>query len=83
MGKLQTAGLTEKENAVLKSMAYHTVEYGLPVDTESIQNDTELTKRGIAGVVSSLYKKGFVEEYDLSEEDEFMLSEKAFEEYCL
>jgi hypothetical protein len=73
--------LTEKERKVLQSVVDNTLEYGLPVDIDTVKSETKLSKRSIAGVISSLYKKGYVEDYDLSGLDEFMLSESAYEKY--
>ncbi len=79
----QEEGLTEKENKVLKSVIDNTYEWGLPVETSIIKEETGLSKRSIAGVVSGLYKKGYLEEYPIDPDiEEFMLSEWAFERYC-
>ncbi|MGA4713136.1 hypothetical protein [Bacillus safensis] len=70
--------LTIKEEKVLKSVVNNTYEFGLPVDVNSIRFDTNYSKRTVVGVISSLYKKGFVEEY---EPNEFMLSESEFNKH--
>lgn len=73
-------GLTEKEVQVLKAMYNGTDELGLPVETDYIKEQTGLSKRSIVGVVSSLYKKGLVEEYNVDSkiDNEFMLSEEGY-----
>lgn len=70
---------TEKEVSVLKAMYDNTDEVGLPVDTDTIKIGTGYSKRSIVGIVGSLHKKGLLESYDLEFENEYMLSEKAYE----
>lgn len=71
-------GLTTKESNVLQAMYNNTLEIGLPVEVNEIKEDTGYSKRSIVGVISSLYKKGLVESYDLENDNEFMLSEKGY-----
>lgn len=74
-----TIELTVKERKVLKALLEETYEYGLPVSVEDIKDHTNMSKRSIVGVISSLYKKGIVEEYAPCGEDydEFILTESA------
>lgn len=73
-------GLTEKEEAVIRAMFECTIEFGLPVEVDEIKDITKYSKRTIVGVLSSLYKKKFVEEFKAEEyiKNEFMLSEVTY-----
>lgn len=73
-------GLTEKESKVLMAMYKHTDEFGLPVRVIEIKEETKYSKRSITGILSSLYKKGLVEEFQAEEyiKNEFMLSEEGY-----
>ena len=68
--------LTKKEENVLGALIECTYEMGLPVEVQEIKDITKMSKKSIVGVVSSLYKKGLVESYDINEEEEFILTEK-------
>lgn len=79
LGVVREVSLTAKEVSVLNAIIEDTFEFGLPVDTNTIKNSTGFSKRSIAGILSSLYSKGIIEDYGNDEKDEFVLCKWVFE----
>lgn len=77
--------LTEKEQAVLAAIIQDQFEDGLPPFTTTVARLAGLTERQTAGVISSLYKKGFLESYldDESQncQDMYHLTSEWFEKF--
>lgn len=77
--------LTEKEQAVLTGIIEDQFEDGLPPFTANVAKLAGLTERQTVGVISSLYKKGFLESYldDESQncKDMYHLTSEWFEKF--
>lgn len=77
--------LTEKEIIVLKGIIADQFEDGLPPFTESVAKFAKLTQKQTVGVISSLYKKGFLESYLDDEsptcQDMYHLTSEWFEKF--
>jgi hypothetical protein len=78
--------LTEKEIVVLKGVINDQFEDGLPPFTSAVAKFAKLTERQTVGVISSLYKKGFLESYGENEEmlnckDMYHLTSEWFEKF--
>lgn len=77
--------LTDKELNVLEAIVYHSYEDGLPVFTNEIAKRANLTQKQTVGVISSLYKKEFLESYlddgSPSCQDMYHLTSEWFEKF--
>lgn len=72
--------LTDKEKSVLLAIVDNGIEYGVPVYIDDFHREIKMTKKSIVGVISSLYKKGFLEAYEVDNvAEEFHLTEYWFE----
>lgn len=77
--------LTEKEQAVLAGIIQDQFEDGLPPFTTKVAKLAGLTEKQTVGVISSLYKKGFLESYlddnSPSCQDMYHLTSEWFEKF--
>lgn len=77
--------LTEKEQSVLAGIIQDQFEDGLPPFTANVAKIAGLTEKQTVGVISSLYKKGFLEAYLDDEspncQDMYHLTNEWFEKF--
>ena len=81
---IDTLELTSREAKVLKAIVHLSEyeEYGLPVWNEEVQKYCGIKGKTYSGVISSLFKKGYLKTYlenrDPSVQDEFYLTEEMY-----